>query len=74
MERKIGNPRGVVLGFVCVCVWGGGGGVIHDPSGTEIPSGVWGSNRKNHPLGGGYEYFLESHNTKWFWYLKKKRK
>ena len=44
MERKIGNPRGVVLGLVCVCVCvcGGGGGVIHDPSGTEIPRGVWG--------------------------------
>ena len=40
MKRKIGNP------------WGSG--VIHDPSGTEILRG-WGggSDRKNHPLGGG---------------------
>ena len=30
MKRKIGNSWGV-----------GGGGVIHDPSGTEIPRG-WG--------------------------------
>ena len=43
----------------------GGGGVIHDPSGTEIPRG-WGggSNQKNHPLE-GYEYFLESHVVSW---------
>ena len=49
MKRKIGNSWGV-----------GGGGVIHDPSGTEIPRGG-GSNRKNHPWE-GYGYFLESHN------------
>ena len=39
----------------------GGRGVIHDPSGTVIPRGWRGSNRKNHPWE-GYGYFLESHN------------
>ena len=47
MKRKIGNS------------WGVGGGVIHDPSGTEIPRGWGGSNQKNHPWE-GYGYFLES--------------
>ena len=47
MKKKIGNSWGV-------------GGVIHDPSGTEIPWGWGGSNRKNHPWG-VYGYFLEPH-------------
>ena len=57
MERKIGNPRGVVLGFVCVyacvcvCVWGGGGLYI-TPLEQKFLGGVWESNRKNHPWWG----------------------
>ena len=46
MKRKIANP--------------GGWGVIHEPSGTEIPRVLGGTNRKNHPWE-GYGYFLESH-------------
>ena len=41
----------------------GGWGVIHDLSGIEIPRWVGGGyNQKNHPVEGGYGYFLESHN------------
>ena len=49
MKRKIGNS------------WGGGG-VIHDPSGTEIPRGWRGLiGRTIRGGGGGYGYFLEPH-------------
>ena len=64
----------MVLGFVCVyacvcvCVWGGGRG-IHHPSGTEIPRRGMGVLSEEPSVGGGgYGYFLESHDIKWFWY------
>ena len=44
MKRKIGNS------------WGGWGGVIHDPSGTETPRG-WGGLIGRTIRGGGMDIF-----------------
>ena len=40
----------------------GGWGVMHDLSGIEIPRWEGGIIGRTIPWGGGYGYFLESHN------------
>ena len=53
---------------VCVCVGGGGGrGVLYmTPLEQKFRGGYGGLIGRTIRGGGGYGYFLESHNIKWF--------
>ena len=58
---------------VCVCVGWGGGVLYMTPLEQKFRGGYGGLIGRTIRGGGGYGYFLESHNIKWFWHLKKKK-